>query len=204
MVDVNGIGNVYNVEELTSKSNKELKAIASDLGCVGYSKLNKTNLIEMIVDKYTAILNEKTANELRDIAKGLGYTGISKTNKSNLITLILEYSDEEDDEEDSIDLSSGTIMTETDEAGVIGGDSSYNPASDNSNPTDITVIYTAKTRHVPYEKKNIWEIHADLASTMGLPSKPTFTVNDADVPNTYVPVVGDVVEFFRDGSGNKG
>jgi len=192
-VIVNGL-EVFTLAELNEKTAKELRALCAQYNLSRYSKANKTTLLEMIRNYYEELLNSETASNLRIIAGNLGYTGISKTTKANLIDLILNHTDADNDE---IDLSS-------DEEVDISGGEEIDISTPDKKDDKITVIYGAKNREVDDEGKSVWDIHANLASVMGLPQKPDFRVNDAVVNNNYIPTAGDSIEFFRTESGNKG
>ena len=62
----------------------------------GYSKLNKTNLINLILETKKVSDNSKslqnqTVVQLKIIAKKIGLTGFSKMKKEQLINTIINY-----------------------------------------------------------------------------------------------------------------
>ena len=188
----------YNQEEMEEMTVAVLRGECARYGLSRYSKANKPTLINMLSEYFKNAMMELTANDLRAVASDLGYTGISKTNKTNLIALIEDYRDSDDSDEEMVDLGD-------DDGDIMMAPSDNSPVNNENNDSEkIKVIFSAKTRTIEAEGKSVWEIHADLESTMGMPHKPSFLVNKVETSNNYVPVAGDTVEFFKVEPGNKG
>ena len=74
----------------------QLRLIAKKMNLKGYSKLNKTNLINLILETKKVSDNSKslqnqTVVQLKIIAKKIGLTGFSKMKKEQLINTIINY-----------------------------------------------------------------------------------------------------------------
>jgi hypothetical protein len=74
----------------------QLRLIAKKMNLKGYSKLNKTNLINLIletkkVSDNSKSLQKQTVVQLKIIAKKIGLTGFSKMKKEQLINTIINY-----------------------------------------------------------------------------------------------------------------
>jgi len=196
MADRDIVNNIHSINDLNEMTVSELRSLCKSYELARYSKATKPALIDMIMNYYREKLSELTATDLRKIgAENFGLTGLSKLPKNRLIDMIINATNSniQESTEDEIDLTSSSISMDTDEI-----------TSDDSSDDLITVIYGAKERTIEPQKQSVWDIHAELASQMGLPQKPDFQVNGAEVNNNYIPVGGDVIEFFRVNSGSKG